>query len=109
MYRCPPHFPLLFVSVWREQPLPQQIKLIIYLRGAFSSSRKQNKYLLSHHVTKEMSQQCKEVSCREQERSDTSSSLTLNEMKHSRERTASGVLTPLLRHGDVADDLFSVI
>lgn len=94
MYRCPPHVPLLFVSVWREQPLLQQIKLIIHLRGAFSSSRKQNKYLLSHRVTKEMSQQCKEDRRWKQDRSDTSSLLSVKEMKHSRERTASGVITP---------------
>lgn len=83
MYRCPPHFPLLFVSVCRQQPLLLRIKLIIHLRGSFSSSRKQNKYLLSRRVTKEMSQQCKEVSCCKQGRSDTSSLLPAGVFKRS--------------------------
>ena len=55
-----------------EQPLLQRIKLIIHLRAGFSSSRKQNKYLLSRRVTKEMSQQRKEERRRKQDRSDTS-------------------------------------
>lgn len=57
------------------------MKLIIHLRGAFSSSRKQNKYLLSHRVTKGMSQQRKEEARPKQERSDTSSLLGVKEME----------------------------
>lgn len=93
MYLCPPHFPPLFVSVCRQS-------CIIYLRGAFSSSRKQNKYPLSRRVRKGMSQQRGEVSCWKQGRSDTSSLLAAKEIERSGER---------IHRFRSAGDLFSVI
>lgn len=37
------------------------LQMIIYLRATFSSSHKQNEYLLSAYATKEMNQLCKHV------------------------------------------------
>ncbi len=57
-------------------------QMIIYLCGTFSSSHKQNEYLPSVCVTKEMNQHCKQV--RNWKHVNVSLLLAVNEIKYSR-------------------------
>lgn len=59
-------------------------EIIIYLCATFSSSHKQNEYLLSAYVTKEMNQPCKQVRYSKRKHNDISSLLAVNEIKYSR-------------------------
>lgn len=73
--------PPRFVSVTRLE----EVVLSFICVATFSSSGKQNEYLLSAHVTKEMNQRCERVSYSKQKHHDTSSLLGVNEIECWRE------------------------
>lgn len=83
--------PLWFVSVntlvqscWNSQQRSCCNKWSFISEVFFLSSHKQNEYLLSAYVTKEMNQHCKQVRHSKWTRTDISSLLGVNEIKYSR-------------------------